>query len=236
MKKLLLLGVLLVGGATLCLAQNDWELLNDEDGIKVWRRDVENSPIVALKGEAVIDAPIAKVANVLDDTSRKPEWVCNGVEAKNVRIISPTERIEYNHTTAPWPVSDRDFVFHAQVKADRKAKTLVFELKSVVDPAMPVDESKAVRGELLDSSYTLTQLDAKHTRLVVEIQADPKGSVPKWVVNLFQKSWPRKTIEGIRAQCAKSDVKELALAKELLETPRYAIAAVTSLTQPNAKK
>jgi hypothetical protein len=231
MKKLLLLGVLLVGGATICLAQNDWELLNDEDGIKVWRRDVENSPIVALKGEAIIDAPIAKVANVLDDTTRKTEWVCNGIEAKNIRTISPTERVEYNVTSAPWPIRNRDFVFHAQMKCDRTAKTLVFELRSVNDPLMPVDENKAVRGELLDSSYTLTQLDAKHTRLVVEIQADPKGSVPKWVVNLFQKSWPRKTIEGIRAQCAKGDVGELALATQLLAPPQYAIAAVTSLTK-----
>ncbi len=44
--------------------------------------------------------------------------------------------------------------------------------------------------------------------MIVEIHADPKGSVPKWLVNLFQKGWPRNTIEGIRKQAAKADVKE----------------------------
>lgn len=227
MKKLALLALvaLLLGGAA-CRAQNDWEELSDEDGIKVYRRDVDGSPIVALKGEAIIEAPLGKVASVLDDTPRKLEWVCNRVEAKNVRVISPTQRVEYNHTSAPWPIKDRDFVFHAEIKVCKAAKTLTYELRSVEDPLMPVDEEKAVRGELLASSYLLKELPGNRTQLTVEIQADPKGSVPKWVVNLFQKSWPRKTIEGIRAQCKKEDVKELAAVKDWLE----GVAPVASST------
>jgi len=233
MKKLALLGVLLLVAISPSLAGDSWELVGDEDGIKVWRRDVAGSPIVAFKGETTVEAPIAKVATVLDDTSRKMEWVCNILEAKNVRIISPTERVEYNRTSAPWPCKDRDFVFHAELKADKKAQTLVFQLKSVVDPGQPVDEDKAIRGELLDSSYTLVSLGEKKTRVTVEIQVDPKGSVPKFVVNWAQKGWPRKTLEGIRDQCKKSDVGELALAKELLAPPRegVAVAAITSVTK-----
>lgn len=179
-----------------------------------------------------VPASLAKVASVLDDTPRKGEWVCNLLEAKNVRMISPTERIEYNRTSAPWPVSNRDFVFRADVKVDKATKTLTILIKSVADPAMPVDEDKAVRGELLDSSYTLTQLEDNKTRIVVEIQVDPKGSVPKWVVNWAQKGWPRKTLDGIRTQCAKADVKELALVKEWLAAESgTAVAAISTASK-----
>ena len=46
------------------------------------------------------------------------------------------------------------------------------------------------------------------TLVVTEIHADPKGSLPTWVVNMFQKDWPVKTIRNLRAQVAKGDIKE----------------------------
>ncbi len=229
MKKLAFLAVLLLLAST-SFGDEAWEQLSDEDGIKVWRREVEGSPVVAFRGEAVMNASLAKVASVLDDTKRKGEWVCNLLEAKDVKIISPLERIEYNRTDAPWPISDRDFVFKADVKLDKKAKTLYVHIKSTTDPSCPVDEDKAVRGELLDSKYTLVQLEDGRTRVTVEIQVDPKGSVPKWVVNWAQKGWPRKSLEGIRGQCAKSDVPELALVKDWLAADEQtAIAAIASI-------
>ena len=89
-----------------------WEQLANEPTIKTWRKQVPGSPLFAFRGEAIIDASIPKIAQVLSDTSRKTEWVHKSVEAKNIRMISDLERIEYNHTSTPFPLTDRDFVFH----------------------------------------------------------------------------------------------------------------------------
>ena len=42
-----------------------WELFDQEDGIRMFRRDVPGSSIVALRGEGFVEAPIARVASVL---------------------------------------------------------------------------------------------------------------------------------------------------------------------------
>jgi hypothetical protein len=234
MKRIVLtLGLLLVV-APLALADSTWEQVSSDDGITTWRKDVEGSSLVAFRGEAVIDAPIAKVARVLDDATRELEWVSDALEVRVVRDISPVERVEYNRTHAPWPVKDRDFVFHAQMAVDPETQTVVYRLRSVKDDRAPEDEDKAVRGELEQSCYVLKSLDTTHTRLTVEIQADPKGSVPKWVVNLVQRSWPRKTIQGIRTQAAKADVTELAFVKTAL-APQPAGVAVAAVTSQVAK-
>ena len=184
-----------------------WTEVSNDDHVLVHRKDIEGSDLVAFRGETMIEAPMAKVANVLIDTSRKLEWVHKIVEAKGVRTISQFERVEYNHTASGFfLVRDRDFVFRAKADLDRVKRQMLFTLKSVEDPLMP--ETDMVRGELTNSAYTLTMLGDNRTHLVVEIHADPKGSVPKWLVNLFQKSWPRVTLNGIRAQCAKPDVVE----------------------------
>jgi hypothetical protein len=185
-----------------------WEEFAKEDGITVWRKDIEGSPVVAFRGEAVMDASIAKVATVLIDTARKKEWVARLAEAKNILEINDYERIEYNHTATPIVISDRDFVFQAKAEFDKAKKQMIFRLRSVEDASTP-ERDGIVRGRLMNSAYTLTSIeDGKKTLVAVEILADPMGSVPKWIVNLFQKSWPKKTLEGIRNQVAKSDVFE----------------------------
>lgn len=233
MKRFVWLVGLFVLGVGSALADGDkWEPISSEDGINVWRREVEGNPLVIFKGDAVVDAPIAKVANVVYDLSRDSEWVADVLESRVVELISPTERIEYNRTGAPWPIKDRDFVFHAKLEIDATKKRLVYSMDSIADKRAPEDESKAVRGELRNSTYVLDAVDQAHTRVTVEIECDPKGSIPKWVVNLVQKGWPRKTLEGIRAQAAKADVVELALVADALAAPRegVAVAAVSSQT------
>jgi hypothetical protein len=45
--------------------------------------------------------------------------------------------------------------------------------------------------------------------------------VAKWIVNMFQKSWPHNTISRLRAQVAKPDIKEHARLKAELTTQGF---------------
>ena len=46
------------------------------------------------------------------------------------------------------------------------------------------------------------------TYVVGEIHLDPKGYLPKWVVNIFQKDWPINTFSALRKHVKKPDVTE----------------------------
>jgi hypothetical protein len=198
------------------LADSGWEPMGNEDGIQAWRKEVPGSSLVAFRGEATIDASISKVAGVLFDTSKKTQWVHNCVSARNVREISDFDRVEYNHTSSGvFVVSDRDFVFNAKVQADPAKNLVVFKLKSVEDPLAP--EAGPTRGEMKMGLYTLQGLAPNKTKVTVEIHADPKGILPAFLVNLFQKAWPTRTLRGIRTQAMKPDVQEYTKLREILE-------------------
>lgn len=185
----------------------DWTLIKEQDGIRAYKRDIPGSDIVAFKGEGLVEATPLKVASVLMDISRKLEWVDRILEARLVKQLGPLERVEYNRSHVPWPLSDRDFVFHALAKVEPDG-AVVFELKSVEDAAEPPHKG-LVRGRLVNSGYRLEPVEGgARTRITVEIQADPRGSVPKWIANLVQKKWPIKTILGIRSQSARADHTE----------------------------
>jgi hypothetical protein len=52
------------------------------------------------------------------------------------------------------------------------------------------------------------QLIMERSTLFVGVRTrDPKGMLPTWVVNIFQKEWTLTTLIAIRKQTSKSDVK-----------------------------
>ncbi|MFI5389926.1 MAG: hypothetical protein ACHQYQ_01090, partial [Bacteriovoracales bacterium] len=76
-------------------------------------------------------------------------------------------------------------------------------------------KTTGVRGELIESKYVLTPMGPSKTKLEVEIVCDPKGMIPTWLVNLIQKSWPRKTITALMKQLEKPDVASFILPEKI---------------------
>ena len=61
-----------------------WEKIKDEDGVQIYKRDVPGSDVIAFKGTGLVDAPLDRVATVLFDTSRAPEWIDSLEEAVEI--------------------------------------------------------------------------------------------------------------------------------------------------------
>lgn len=197
--------------APLALA-DEWKEVQDTDGVKVYSRSLKDRAIKSVKGTGIVDAPVVKVALVLLDDDHAPDWVDSLAEARVVRRVSPTEYIEYNHVKMPLIVSDREFVTNVTITVDREKKTVV--MRSVPAAEDEVKKTPAwVRGEL-SALYVLESIDeGARTRLTVEVDADPKGALPPFIVNFFQKDWSRDTIKGIRSQVK----KDLAQPRDFVE-------------------
>ncbi len=120
-------------------------------------------------------------------------------------MLGPLEFIEYDHIgTPPTIMKDRDFVCHGKLWLDLNERSLVMTIEPAADPKLP--PTRYVRGELR-GYWKLKAMDGRRrTFVIAEMHGDPKGSVPKWLVNLFQEGWARNTIESLRTQVAKPDI------------------------------
>lgn len=190
-----------------------WEQFDEEDGVRMFRRDVPGSSIVALRGEAFVAAPISRVATVLIDRKRSPEWIDRLVKTKVIRELSETEAINWNHIKTPSPLKDRDFVFKTALTTNPAKKQIVFSYHSVQDSLAP-EYDAYVRGTFQSGKFELTMAERTNqdgsktsgTLVVAEVIVDPRGSVPTFLVNLVQKSWPHKTLLALRKQVQKPDI------------------------------
>jgi hypothetical protein len=205
----------------------EWHKSANADGIVIYWCKMKGDPLVAFKGEGIVDAPLEKVASVIVDTTRGTEWIDGLLESQVLRSLSPTEFIEYDHMGIPFPftavISDRDFVSQVRVENNIKSRQLTVSYKSVEDPSMPVLK-KYVRGNLIDCVFKMTPMTfPDQTYVEAEFYCDPKGSLAKWLVNFFQESWPQTTFQNLRKEVKKTDIRVLPVIQSLLHSsPGYA--------------
>lgn len=197
-----------LGVALVCLLPSaaragGWEPLFEDEGIKVWKKEIEGSDFVAFRGRGLIKAPIQKVAAVIRDADRETEWMENCVDAKTVRFLSATDAIVYHRTGSPVPlISDRDVVLDSRTTVLPAERTVWIRFKAIEDPAVPKKDG-VVRMPVLQGHWRLRQIGAYSTELEYQVQADPGGALPAWLVNLVSRKLPFHTVRRMRSQVSK---------------------------------
>ena len=201
-----------------------WQETFRAEGTATFKREVPGSDIIALRGLGRIDAPIMKVASVLLDYTRATEWIDSLEDVHIIRWVGPAEFIEYDRIgTPPLIMKDRDFVCRGKLELDLAKQTLAMNVWPVTDPSVPLDD-RYVRGEL-NGYWKLKAIDGgKHTLVTAEMHGDPKGGVPKWLVNMFQTDWARETLEALRKQVSKPDIAILPQVQAAFEGKPFELA------------
>lgn len=179
-------------------AQPEWQKIKDENGILVYSAAVSGSNIIKVKTVVIINAPLTHIRKILDDAPRRTQWVPYLDLSNVLKCISKTERLEYSHFDAPWPISDRDFVFRIRLQHKQKNK-LVFSMESEQSPLRPTQPG-IIRANLIKSIYTLIALRPRQTRVELIFQADLRGWLPDWMMNIVQRHLPFLMLKNLRAQ------------------------------------
>jgi hypothetical protein len=195
-----------------------WESLVDEDGIRVWQRPVPGSSLVAFRAIGDVDAPITRVAAVIRNDARKIEWIENCIESSGKKYFSVIHVIAYARIASPvFFVNDRDSVVEVKAKLIPEDRSVRIDFHDTVDKVIPEREG-IVRVPKLRGHWLLTRLSDERTRVSYEVEADPGGSLPAWIVNWASKQMPYKTIANLRTMVNKPGFeKDQALVEAALD-------------------
>ncbi len=186
----------------LAAASHDWEEVSRsaENQLVLYRKEVPGSEVLAYKASAQLEAPLAKVLSVVRDTARLPEWSYRVKHAEIVENYSTNERLIYVQASPPWPVKDRDLLYRSKFIYDTSAGQIRMCVESVEDPRRP-ETNERVRAHVHPSCFTFIPLEGgRLTKVEAEVHGDPKGSIPKWVVNAMQKRTPEHSLRNLKAR------------------------------------
>ena len=106
-------------------AQPDWKLAKDKEGIKIYMASNESSKFKSIRVQCILTGSLAKLQTILRDVSNHTAWVYKTKNASLLKQITANEFIYYSVTEMPWPLSNRDGVYHLTMTPDSLHHSLI---------------------------------------------------------------------------------------------------------------
>ena len=185
----LLSGLIFLPNGAIEAASDAWQQVRDKDGISIYKRAIPNSRLLAFRAVSTIEADGDHIIAVMNDVDEHIHVTPGLVDLEVLRVVSELERIEYLLFKMPWPFKSRDAIIRSTLK---KLPDGSIEMKMVsVDE--PYSKSTGhTRGQVNFANISLKPVKGTpgHWHTIVEASVDPKGSIPKFMINWVFKEWP----------------------------------------------
>ena len=177
----------------------DWQVIAERDGIVVSRRSVAGRAFPQLRAVGEVPGTPYEILAVLLDVPAHAKWLPDCIESRTLRRLDDWRYVIYTRTDAPWPVSDREAVIENEVIFLEPPSKL-----KVTFEAMPAPEIARARGTVrmktVSGYYLIEAIDDRRSLVQYELDADPAGALPAWLVTYQSTRNPLQTLAGLRSR------------------------------------
>jgi len=183
-----------------------WEFKKENNGIKVYTRDIADSNLKALKIIMEVDVSVNAIMRILMNTKSYPQWVYKCSHSSPVKVNAPLNTIDYYQIDFPWPFSDRDLYTNTITTIDLETGVITSTSKGLIDygPERP----GFVRVPTHFNQWVITPVSETKTYLEYFLQSTPGGAIPNWLVNLAADQGPMKSMQGFFKLAGRSPYAE----------------------------
>jgi carbon monoxide dehydrogenase subunit G len=175
-------------------AQEDWNIVKEKAGIKVYTKTEPGSEYKAFKAEMQVSCKIENILEVLKNMKSLNNWVvnCKGVELLKTEV---NDQFYYIETSLPWPFINRDMVYHFQyIQIDsQQVRVIVTGIPEYIQVREGI-----VRMVKTDGYWLLTSKSLGHTDVTYQMHVEPGGLIPAWLANTFIENVPFSTFKELR--------------------------------------
>lgn len=183
--------------ATALATEPGWEKERTQDGLTVYTKAREGRALPLVKAEGLIPENMYEILAVLNDVERHTQWMAKMRESTLVSRRDDFNLRLYQIFDAPWPVTDRDAVLLVHVEYDRERQRIGVHFRNVrTHPHAP----GLVRLPQLDIMVRLRFAGPHKTWVRYQMDVDPGGQIPNWVMRWILRRLPFRTLEKLRKQ------------------------------------
>jgi hypothetical protein len=175
------------------IAMQPWHLDFIKEDIKVFTRDLSNTPFKAYKAEMPMEVAFNRVESLLDDPTKIHNWMHATTQCDIVKEISDSEKLVYcvSHS---FPFKERDFYAQYTKRLGALDNSAHYTWRLVHGP----ERAGRVRVEAFNARITLKPESSHKTTAVIVGYLDPSGVMPDWAVNTFIGEFPFHSFQNIR--------------------------------------
>lgn len=188
-----------------CIAQKDWELRRQKEGITIYVKEVPGSALRAFKAEIELPASLSACVAVLRDIEHFTTLFPLCKESRRV-MQNDTSQIHYLIMEAPWPVSDRDGVFQFKYRFDKAMGRLTVSANIITGHVPLVDGMvRLVKGK---GEWSFTSKGKDRTHLSYTFHGEPGGSIPGWLADQTAVDTPFGVLSSLRNMVVRPEYQD----------------------------
>jgi len=201
-RKILFFSLALTLSASVAQAEGGWRVIDEDRGIKVTARDEPGRDLPTFRGQGNIEGNVLEVLAVILDAEGATKWAKGADEAKVLRTIDPRTHMIYTRTDTPWPVSDRDMIMKRTVQVVKSASE--FHVRLLCAPKETAELGGVVRVKTCDTYFHVRAVDDHTTFVDYQVNLDPGGSLPDWLIRWASKKIPMETLISLESHVKKT--------------------------------
>lgn len=182
----------------LLVAQTQWEMVKNKDGIKVFNRKIEGSKLKEYKGSVMIKASVNDVIKVLSNPSMHDKFIYKAKKG-SVEVVkkeSNGDLYTYMIIETPWPASNRDIVTLYHTEAPAKDGSVTITVKAVKN--LKPEKSGTVRVVEMKGYWKIVPQPNNIVEVIHQAYSSPGGNVPDALANSASVDAPFDMLENLR--------------------------------------
>ena len=192
-----------------------WELIDEEDGVKVYSKKEEKGKKgwTSFKAVGFYNSKLRDLVEVLLDFDNKHFWAPQNKSSKVIKKFKSGNYLVLEHYKAPWPVDNREFLFEGYVKKIKDREILIHAWSNTTYPYKNEDVVIAF-AEYVD--ITIEEVErGKRCKVTFNVSGNLGGWLPNWAKKFVRTKWPFKFFEGLGEELLKKRKRNSRVFKEL---------------------
>ncbi len=163
----------------------NWQLVKEEQGIRVYTRRLAHSDYKEFKGTITLTASLNELLDFINNASACPDW-----QYRCLKMLNLSDHYLYKLNDLPWPLSDRYTVMHSSGIFNPATHTYTLTLKNIKRAQLPAhiisqlpEENDTIQMRHSDGYWQLKHLPSKKIQITYQMHGDPAGSLPASLAN-----------------------------------------------------
>ncbi len=177
--------ILIFGVSPLILtAGGHWNLIADDEGVRLYTREVKGDSTSEFKGVCVVERPIETVGAILSDIASYPKWFFKCLQSHKIPTENSSELnfLLYVTIDTPWPFSDREAIYRVVTTIDRASGKVVVRSTALKAPRV-ARRKQYVRITESEFQWMLERLSANRTRITFTNRTNAAGPFADYISN-----------------------------------------------------
>jgi len=175
---------------------SDWELKKNKDGIKIYTREVEGSPIHEFKGVTRVNVPIETLRRFYETPENFCRWMDRCKDSELLEKQSAEAWIMYLHLSMPWPVMDRDIVMLRTRSKDATTGDYFYSIDHF--PDFYPEQAGRVRMPYMIGGWHFTPVNDNLVEISFQQHVNAGGFIPSWIANQLVVDIPYRTLSKLK--------------------------------------